>query len=166
MSIHRRTTAALAVIGVAALAACSSEPKVITSYTPAVGVSGQSDTVKVRNLLLINGESHARVSASVVSSADDAVVGISGQPLAADNSPTGTPFTIQGPSVRLPAATAVNLTDSDLQAPVSGLSDGLLAKVTITFAKSAPVTLTAPVVASNHPDFEKYAPSEAATPQS
>ena len=42
---------------------------------------------------------------------------------------------------------------------LEGLSNGLLAKVTIKFANSAPVTLDAPVVSSTHPDFAEYASS-------
>ena len=142
---RRRTTAALAAVGVLGLAACGADPKVLTSYTPAAGVSGESDTVKVQNLLLINGDGQARVSAAVTSSKNDKVVGITGQPLKSDNSLAG---------------------QSDLQAPVEGLSDGLLAKVTIKFANSAPITLDAPVVPSTHPDFEKYAPSGSPSTQS
>lgn len=163
---RRRTTAALAAVGVLGLAACGADPKVLTSYTPAAGVSGESDTVKVQNLLLINADGQARVSAAVISSKNDKVVGITGQPLKSDNSLAGQSFTVTPVGVDLPAHASVNLTKSDLQAPVEGLSDGLLAKVTIKFAKSAPITLDAPVVPSTHPDFEKYAPSGSPSAQS
>lgn len=163
---RRRTIAALAAVGVLGLAACGADPKVLTSYTPAAGVSGESDTVKVQNLLLINGDGQARVSGAVISSKDDKVVEITGQPLTANNSLAGQAFTVASSDVDLPARTSVNLTESSLQAPVEGLSDGLLAKVTIKFAKSAPITVDAPVVPSTHPDFEKYAPSESPAAQS
>ncbi|MSS45047.1 hypothetical protein FYJ43_03055 [Cutibacterium sp. WCA-380-WT-3A] len=159
---RRRMTAVFAAIGVFALAACGSDPKVLTSYTPAAGVSGSSDTVKVQNLVLINGDGLARVSAAVVSRSDDTVVGITGQPLKPDNSLSGQSFAVKTVDVKLPAQTSVDLTQSNLQAPVEGLSDGLLAKVTITFAHSAPIILNAPVVPSTHPDFEKHAPSASA----
>ena len=124
---RRRTTAVLAAVGVLGLAACDADPKVLTSYTPAAGVSGESGTVKVQNLLLINGDGQARVSAAVISSKNDKVVGITGQPLKSDNSLAGQSFTVTSAGVNLPAHTSVNLTKSDLQAPVEGLSDGLLA---------------------------------------
>ncbi|WCC80270.1 hypothetical protein O6R08_01615 [Cutibacterium equinum] len=166
MIYRLRTTAALAAVAVLGLTACGADPKVLTSYTPAAGVSGESDTVKVQNLVLINGDGQARVSAAVVSNKNDKVVGIAGQPLSPNNSLSGKPFTVTPVDVDLPARTAVNLTETDLEAPVEGLSDGLLAKVTITFANSAPITLDAPVVPSSHPDFEKYAPSQSPSAQS
>ena len=52
---RRRTTAVLAAVGVLGVVACGADPKVLTSYTPAAGVNGKSDTVKVQNLVLING---------------------------------------------------------------------------------------------------------------
>ena len=64
---RRRTTAVLAAVGVLGVVACGADPKVLTSYTPAAGVNGKSDTVKVQNLVLINGGGQARVSAAVVS---------------------------------------------------------------------------------------------------
>ncbi len=156
---RRRTTAVLAAVGVLGVAACGADPKVLTSYTPAAGVNGKSATVKVQNLVLINGGGQARVSAAVVSRKDDNIVGITGEPLTSNNSLSGRSFTMRTVNVKLPAQTSVNLTQSKLQVPVEGLSNGLLAKVTIKFANSAPVTLDAPVVSSTHPDFAEYAPS-------
>lgn len=75
---RRRTTAVLAAVGVLGVVACGADPKVLTSYTPAAGVNGKSDTVKVQNLVLINGGGQARVSAAVVSRKDDKIVGITG----------------------------------------------------------------------------------------
>lgn len=75
---RRRTTAVLAAVGVLGVAACGADPKVLTSYTPAAGVNGKSATVKVQNLVLINGGGQARVSAAVVSRKDDNIVGITG----------------------------------------------------------------------------------------
>ena len=156
---RRRTTAVLAAVGVLGVAACGADPKVLTSYTPAAGVNGKSATVKVQNLVLINGGGQARVSAAVVSRKDDNIVGITGEPLTSNNSLSGRSFTMRTLNVKLPAQTSVNLTQSKLQAPVEGLSNGLLAKVTIKFASSAPITLDAPVVSSTHPDFAEYASS-------
>lgn len=156
---RRRTTAVLAAVGVLGVVACGADPKVLTSYTPAAGVNGKSDTVKVQNLVLINGGGQARVSAAVVSRKDDKIVGITGEPLTSNNSLSGRSFTMRTVNVKLPAQTSENLTQSKLQVPVEGLSNGLLAKVTIKFANSAPVTLDAPVVSSTHPDFAEYAPS-------
>ena len=102
---RRRTTAVLAAVGVLGLAACDADPKVLTSYTPAAGVSGESGTVKVQNLLLINGDGQARVSAAVISSKNDKVVGITGQPLKSDNSLAGQSFTVTSAGVNLPAHT-------------------------------------------------------------
>lgn len=163
---RRRTTAVFAAFGVLGVAACGADPKVLTSYTPAAGVSGSSDTVKVQNLVLINGDGQARVSAAVVSRKNDQVAGITGQPLTSNNSLSGRSFTVRSVHVKLPAQTSVNLTQSSLQAPVKGLSDGLLAKVTIKFAHSVPITLDAPVVPSTHPDFERHAPSGVPSAQS
>ena len=162
----RRTAAVLAAVGGLGVAACGADPKVLTSYTPAAGVSGESGTVKVRNLVLINGGGQARVSAAVVSRKSDKLVEIIWQLLKSDNSLSGRPFTVRTVDVKLPAQRSVNLTQSDLQAPAKGLSDGLLAKVTLKFANSAPITLNAPVVASTHPDFKKYAPSGVPSAQS
>ena len=48
---RRRTTAVLAAVGVLGVVACGADPKVLTSYTPAAGVNGKSDTVKVQKML-------------------------------------------------------------------------------------------------------------------
>ena len=120
---RRRTTAVLAAVGVLGVAACGADPKVLTSYTPAAGVNGKSATVKVQNLVLINGGGQARVSAAVVSRKDDNIVGITGEPLTSNNSLSGRSFTMRTLNVKLPAQTSVNLTQSKLQAPVEGLSN-------------------------------------------
>lgn len=106
---RRRTTAVLAAVGVLGVAACGADPKVLTSYTPAAGVNGKSATVKVQNLVLINGGGQARVSAAVVSRKDDNIVGITGEPLTSNNSLSGRSFTMRTLNVKLPAQTSVNL---------------------------------------------------------
>lgn len=164
--LRRRVGAAITVacLGLG-LTACG-QPKVLTPYTPAGGVSASNQTVKINNLMLITEGDQARVSASTVSSDPDEITSISGQPLKPDDSPTDVRFRIGDVGVKLAPHTATNLTNSGIQVTSDELRPGLLASVTITFANSEPITVKVPVVSASHPDYRTAAPTPAASSSS
>lgn len=137
---------------------CSQEPKVIRPYTPAAGVSGANDTVKLRNIVLVAQDGQARLSGMAVASADDAITGVTGSALKPDNSVAAAlaPSTTRVPLTR---QTSVNLTDAGIQVSSPKLTEGLLASVTITFSQGEPITLQTPVVSASHADFSPAAPT-------
>ncbi len=145
-----------------AVAGCSQEPKVIRPYTPAAGVSTANDTVKLRNIVLVNEDGQARLSGMAVSSTDDAITGVTGDALKADDA-VSAPLAPSTTQVPLPRNTAVNLTGAGIQVSSAKLADGLLASITITFAHAEPVTLKAPVIAASDPDFTPAAPTPSQT---
>lgn len=164
----RRGAAALVAAGLAAtmLTACGQEPKVLTSYTPAAGVDAHNDTVKVSNLVLVDGDGAARVSASVVASRTDEITGISAQPLSATNDNQGSAVQAPAVAVSLEQGTPTNITDAGVELTSADLKPGLLASVTLTFKNSEPITVRTPIVSSVNPDFSSAAPTTSPSSQS
>lgn len=150
------------------LAGCSQEPKVIRPYTPAAGVAASSDSVDLRNIVLVDENGQARLSGLAVSTQNDTITGVTGQALTPDDALAG-PLGPSTTRVTLTSGKAVNLDTAGIQVSSAKLRDGLLAKITITFANSEPLTLRAPVIAASDPDFTPAAPtpssvSKATTP--
>lgn len=158
--LARRTVlmVASATLLLPAVTACSQEPKVIRPYTQAQGVNASNATVKLGDILLVQQGGQARLSGLAVSSADDEITGVTGHALKADNTISAelAPSTVR---VTLTANKAVNLSDAGVQVSSPGLTDGLLASITITFAHAEPITVQAPVAPATQPDLTPAAPT-------
>lgn len=158
--LARRTVliVASATLLLPATAACSQEPKVIRPYTQAQGVNASNTTVKLGDILLVQQGGQARLSGLAVSSTDDEITGVTGHALKADNAISSelSPSTVRVP---LTANTAVNLADAGIQVSSPGLTDGLLASITISFARAEPITVQAPVAPATQPDLAPASPT-------
>lgn len=155
---------AAATVVVPVLAGCSQEPKVIRPYTPAAGVAASNDSVDLRNIVLVNEDGQARLSGLAVSTMNDTITGVTGQALTSDDARAAAlaPSTTR---VALTGGQAVNLDTKGIQVSSARLTDGLLATITISFAKSEPLTLRAPVISASNPDFTPAAPTPSSTPK-
>jgi hypothetical protein len=173
---HARTGRVRAVLAAAALvvvlpaAACGMDAQTLRPYTPAEGVNfdvgdqtAPESVIHVRNLLVISRSAgQGIVSASLVTSGRDTLVGVSGVPYLADGS-KGSPFTakVSGP-VLLTNNAQIVLTDIDPFITISGasgLAAGLDADVTLEFGKAGSVTTRTTVVNGNLPPYSEISPS-------
>lgn len=157
-STLRRIGVSLCIPLALALTGCGMDAQTLQPYTPAEGVNSSTGPTMVRNLMVVADDTgRGVVSASVVTYADDTLTGVAGTPQKADGS-TGSPLvvTTTGLPLTLTSNRLVVLTDSPLRIAVTSpdLKPGLLAKITLTFAKSGQVTLLAPVVSSSEPEFQ------------
>ena len=157
-STLRRLGATLCVPLALALGGCVAQFQTTQPYTPAEGVNTQVDALKVRNLMIIaNTSGQGVISASLVSAADDSLASVAGTAQKSDGTagaalsvtPTGLPLA-------LPSNTLLVLTNAPTHIGVSSpdLKPGLLAEVTLTFAKAGPVKMLVPVVSSSEPEYE------------
>lgn len=158
VSTLRRLGAALCVPLALALTGCVAHFQTLQPYTPGEGVNQQVGSVKVRNLMVIaDATGQGVVSASLVTYADDALTGVAGVPHKSDNTP-GSPLvvTAAGLPLTMPANTLFVLTNAPLRVAVTSpdLKPGMLAEVTLTFAKAGQVKTLAPVLSSSEPEFK------------
>lgn len=151
---------ALAGIAVALLASGCANYEAIKPYQPAAGVQTNAPGVKVRNLMVLSTADGAKLSGSVIADAADELTGVTGTALKADGS-AGGPLTVTTGKVALPAGKAVDLGAS--ASTVKGSIAGGMTTLTLNFAKSGPVTLTVPVVASEAMDVSTANPTAAAS---
>jgi hypothetical protein len=173
---HARTGRVRAVLAAAALvvvlpaAACGTNAQTLKPYTPAEGVNFDvgdqtvpDSVIHVRNLLVISrSPGQGIVSASLVTTGRDTLVGVSGVPYQVDGS-KGSAFTatMSGP-VLLTNNSQVVLTDLDPFITItgaSGLAAGLDADVTLEFGKAGSVTTRTTVVNGNLPPYADITPS-------
>jgi hypothetical protein len=153
--------------------ACGFNVQTNKPYTPAEGVNvdvGDPATpnkvVHVRNLLIISyAPGEGVVSGSIVTADRDSLTGVSGIPIKADGT-EGAPFTGTIPStVALANGVQVVLTN---QPPIlvksPDIMPGLDATVTLQFENAGEVTLRAPIVDGNEPQYASLKPSATPTP--
>ena len=157
LSSLRRIGAILCVPLALVLTGCGGEYQTLQPYTPAEGVNQVAGTVKVRNVLVIADDTgQGVISGSVVSSSDETLTAAAGVPHKVDGT-AGSPLvvTASGLPLAMPANTMFVLTTPPVRLAVSSpdLKPGLLAEVTLTFAKAGPVTVLAPVLSSSDPKF-------------
>jgi hypothetical protein len=155
----RRLGVALCVPAALVLSACGMDVQTLHPYTPAHGVNVEQSSVKVRNLLVIADEAgKGVVSASVVSSVDDQLTAVAGVPMKSDGSAAAAPLTVTptGLPLTIPANTLAVLTAAPTRVSVASadLKPGLLAEVTLTFAKAGQVKLVAPVMHAGAPEYK------------
>lgn len=141
-----------------ALTGCGMGFQTLQQYTPAEGVNADAGQVKVRNLLVVADASGQGVlSGSVISYADDTLTAVAGTPQKSDGVPgSALVVTSSGLPLTLTNNTLVVLTNPPVRVAVTSpdLKPGLLAEVTLTFAKAGPVKLMAPVLSADEPEFE------------
>lgn len=157
-STLRRIGVSLCIPLALALTGCGMDAQTLQPYTPAEGVNSTTGPVMVRNLLVVaDSTGRGVVSASVATYTDDTLTGVTGTPQKSDGS-LGSPLVVTSTGLpkALPANTLVVLTDAPVRVAVTSpdLKPGLLADITLTFAKSDPVTLVAPVMSSSEPEFQ------------
>lgn len=157
-STLRRIGVSLCVPLALALTGCGMNVQTLQPYTPAEGVNSSTGPVMVRNLLIIaDNTGRGVVSASLVTYGDDTLTSVAGVPQKSNGTP-GSPLvvTTTGLPVQLTSNTLVVLTNPPVRIAVTSpdLKPGLLADVTLTFAKAGPVKLTATVVSASEPEYE------------
>lgn len=172
-STLRRRGAGVLIAGIGSallLTGCGFNAQTLQPYTPAEGVNAQVGTVKVRNLVLVSDESgKGYVSASLVSSVNDALVKVSGAPVLLSGA-AGAPLTVSGGTpVALTANTMAVLTEPTAKVEVSSpdLRPGLLASVTLEFSSGSRETIQTPVLSVKNPNYATVSPaprSATATP--
>lgn len=157
-STLRRLGVSLCVPLALALTGCGMNVQTLQPYTPAEGVNSSTGPVMVRNLLIVaDNTGRGVVSASLVTYGDDTLTAVAGVPQKPDGAP-GSPLVVTstGLPAQLSSNTLVVLTNDPLRIAVTSpdLKPGLLADVTLTFAKAGPVKLVAPVLSASEPEFE------------
>lgn len=153
----RSLAASLCVPLALTLTGCGFGAQTLQPYTPAEGVNTSVGQVQVRNVLVIaDSTGQGLVSASLVTYADDTLTAVAGTPHKVDGS-AGSPLvvTATGLPLTMPTNTLFVLTDAPLRIAVSSpdLKPGLLAEVTLTFAKAGQVKVVTPVLSSDEPEF-------------
>ncbi|QIK71711.1 hypothetical protein G7070_04765 [Propioniciclava coleopterorum] len=167
-STPRRRGARLLVAAVGSallLSGCGFGAQTLQPYTPAEGVNAQVGTVKVRNLVVVSDEQgKGYLSASLVSSANDTLVKVSGHPILLDGN-AGSSLVVTGTPVALSANSLAVLTEpaATLQVSSSDLQPGLLAAITLEFASGAHETIQTPVLSPEDPVYATVSPAPAAT---
>ncbi|MBK8461912.1 MAG: hypothetical protein IPL36_02280 [Nigerium sp.] len=172
---HRRRVARALIAGVSAallLTGCGFGAQTLQPYTPAHGVSidvtasESNRQLKVRNLLIVAGESgEGVVSASVVSPVADSLVDVSGTPLKADGT-KGTPLSVtKAADVALKPDQLVVLTTPEPAVRVASpdLRPGLTADVTLTFASGRTAQAIVPVMSYDDAIYATVSPAPAST---
>ena len=154
----RRLCVSLCVPLALALTGCGMNAQTLQPYTPAEGVNSTTGPVMVRNLLVVaDASGKGLVSASVITYGDDTLTAVAGTPQKSDGA-AGSPLVTAsaGLPLTLTSNRLVVLTDAPVRLAVTSpdLKPGLLAEVTLTFAKAGPVTMLAPVLSSTEPEFQ------------
>lgn len=157
-STLRRFGVVLCVPLALALSGCGIGFQTLQQYTPAEGVNRDVANVKVRNVLIIaDNTGQGVLSGSVVSVVDDTLTGVTGTPQKSDGA-LGSPLVVTstGLPLALPANNLVVLTNPPVRVAVTSpdLKPGLLADVTLTFAKAGPVQMIATVIPSTESEYE------------
>ncbi|HSN44333.1 MAG TPA: hypothetical protein VLR88_09790 [Propionibacteriaceae bacterium] len=147
-----RAAAALVAAGTLGLSGCANYAT-LDSYTPAAGVNVDAPTVKIRNLLIIADASGAgKLSGALVGSESDTLTALAGIPIKLDNA-EGEALTFSKVSVPIVAGRLTKLDEAGITVSGADLQPGLNADLVLTFTKIGDVTVTVPVVSSDHPDF-------------
>lgn len=166
----RAALAAAALLAVVPAAACGTDAQTLRPYTPSEGINFDvgdltvpESVIHVRNLLIISRSAgEGIVSATMVSSGDDSLTGVSGVPYKIDAS-KGSAFTATQPApVRLANDNQIVLTDLPQLITISGadgLAAGLDTDVTLQFEKAGSVTYRTTVVNGNLPPYSDISPS-------
>jgi hypothetical protein len=158
----RLAVAVLLSLGVVLTAsACGMNVQTNKPYTPADGINLDVGSVHVRNLMILSrtaGEGF--LSASLMSTGTDALVGVSGNAIKSDGS-QGAAITATVPNpVALGTNKLVVLTQrSQITLKSADLQPGLTAQLVLTFSAAGEVTVLAPVVDANQPDYSTITPS-------
>lgn len=145
--------AALLALGVG-VAGCANY-ETTKPYQPGAGVQTNASGVQVRNLMVLDTDGTMQLAGSVIAAANDQLTSVTGTALKADGT-AGSPLTISGTAVTLPAGQPVPLTNQ--HATVTGAVSGGMTKLTLNFAKAGPVTMTVPVVNAKANDIHSPTP--------
>ena len=157
----RPVVASLLALGLAAGAVgCGGgQVQTLNPYTPTEGVNADIGSVNIRNLsVLSKAKGSGYLSASLISSSNDTLTAVKGNPIKADGS-EGPAFTAKLTPISVGPALVV-LTD---RAPITlsspELQLGLTAKLVLTFSKSGEVTTTAPVLDATQSGYVTATPN-------
>lgn len=152
------------------LTACGFNVQTNLPYTPADGVNTEVGAVQIRNLMVLSKtDGEGFLSASISSSQNDSLTGVSGTVIKSDGS-TGATLTATIPSaVTLNAGAAVVLTNEPafITLKGDGITPGLTVDLTLQFSSAGATTLRVPVVDADHPYYVTVSPSpSSASPSS
>ena len=153
----RRFCVTLCVPLALALTGCVAEFQTLQPYTPGEGVNQQLGQVKVRNLMVVADTSgQGVISASVITYEDDTLTAVAGTPQKSDGT-AGSPLVVTstGLPLAMPVNTLILLTNAPVRVAVTppDLVPGMLAEITLSFAKAGEVKALAPVVSSFEPEY-------------
>jgi len=139
-----------AVVGVSGCQWQSLQP-----YTPADGVNVTINDVAVRNLaIVVTDDGQGVLLGTVVSGSTDQLTSVKGSALLPNGDP-GTPLQVTTSSpVAVGPNNPVILADNAIKISSSDLRAGLTAQVELTFAKAGSVSIIAPVLDKNSPEYK------------
>lgn len=145
--------AAAVIVAAATLALSGCSFATLESYTPAAGVSVDAPTVKIRNLLIIADDSGTgTLSGALVGLESDTLTKVAGTPITVDNA-EGEALTVGPVSVPVVEGQLAKLDEANIALSGADLQPGFSADLVLTFTMIGDVTVTVPVVSSDHPDF-------------
>lgn len=165
---------------VAGLSACGT-PQTLVPYTPAQGVNADAQRqgapegsnevpLKIRNLTIVSepGSGTGFLAGSLIAPTDraDALVGVGGRTLTAENEP-GTTIPPISLNMELPAGRMVILSEQPpIRVSAPELRPGLVAEVRLIFEDSEAQALRVPIMDATHPDYRDVEPgSVTASPE-
>ncbi|MGJ3508840.1 hypothetical protein [Enemella sp. A6] len=165
-------TAALAAAVLTGASACGFNAQTLQPYTQSHGVNVDSRTdpdtdlplVKVRNLMVVSKEDGSGfLVGAMFSEPGDKLTDVSIVTKKVDGN-AGQPVKVDlAEPIEIPAGgTAQLFGDQTVTATGADLRMGFSVEITMTFEEAGDVTVTAPVVDGNLPDFETMSPEPAA----
>ncbi len=164
----RAAAGLLLAVALLGLAACGLNVQTLQPYTPSDGVNADvgNPPVQVRNLMILSREDGSGfLSATLGAQGRDALTSVSGKPIKPDGT-DGAAFAVTQPDpVAFGSGSAVVLTDRPfIELKSADLVVGADAELTLVFSTVGSITLRAPVVDAEQPDYATVTPS--ATPSS
>jgi hypothetical protein len=166
-----RSARALAPVSAVALllvlTACGMRVQTTRPYTPADGINLDQGDVHVRNVMVLSrAKGEGYLSATIVSSTQDTLTGVTGTAIKADAS-EGAPITatVSAPVVLNPG-TPVVLTDRQPLIVLSSpdLEAGLSATLVLQFSTAGEARVQVPILDANAPGYAAISPAPTLTP--
>lgn len=146
----KRLTGVLVMVALL-LTACGKDAQTLQPYTPAMGVNadvGPDRTVKVRNLLIVSREDNQGfISASIVSSEPDALVGVGGRAVERKDGTPGAPLqsNLSSPIALEPDVLVVLTERPVIRVTSPDLWEGATARVVLEFERAGELELLVPI---------------------
>ena len=150
-------------LSVGTLSACGFNAQTLQPYTPAQGVQTDQGGIGVRNLTIVADQSGSGfLNGAFTSSADDALVGVTGTALKSDGSRGGMVNATVSSPIEVKAGSLTNLVTQNAVAITGAhLKPGLSATVTLKFRRAGDITLVTPIIDKDSAMYRTVSPSAA-----